>query len=907
MLTFPITLYAADILASGAYVALENAKYTGKSYTTGLSNPQGIRFYGTNKFYVLDSNSDSIREFTYTPGDITTAVQTYNLSIAGQETTSVGLDLNPDGSQIFVYGVDSDSVWVWPLGTAGDLSSAGAPSSFNVGATNYGEMYFSRDGLNLYFTEATADLIHRRQLGTAWDISTIGVATEALEYGTQEFNADAMFMKEDAGQCFVLGRNSGAVNNDGGDLFGYNLPAQDGTIDNGEYSGHFTDVSRLNAECRALCFTDDYSKAYFAGIGTNVGVVYELDVPVIPQFDVVNPYDALGLEYEGEADFSATIGVNSMFSAILSPDGTKGIALHRKNPDELLEFDCSTAYDLSTATLNGNSVTLSSIGAPNFSNNAIDLFSIDGNILYVTVPSSGAATQGVYQYNFNTPYDVTDTITYVGFSGSIGNVPFSACYNPAGTKLYLGNGGGSTAINQYSLNVANDLSGGIVSDGIYSDPVIGAIRNVRFNNDGTRAYLGNSNAKIFQVKLDTPYDFTGTVTIENESNIPNINGLYQFEMYDSGQKSYAVSAAPQMKQYTPKYTDPFTSLLGSPDQISTTYSPISAGTNYTLGQNGGRSVQLVQAELVCLVANNGYSVGDTVPYHAPYFDVNAGSLRYQGCITYSNDTDIGVTIAQNYIRISAKTGGGNVDVLGTANWGLRLKAWNKIPCIYSDNFTLANNTKFTLSHPLGAGIYLPMLELQCINAEDGWANGDKITIMSKAYNSGNTNPVVRGYQVGYNASEAWALIGDALSFLNKSTGGAGTIDPTRWRMKVKLLKLKTPDFTSSGLGPPADNGSFSAAHSLTNIGFAMTEWVCISADDNWAVGDRMPLNYAGWDTANVGANQMRGFTGGYNSTDIFYACSINSNILLDKNSPNSAVGHIMNAANWELRLSGWEI
>lgn len=82
----------------------------------------------------------------------------------------------PDGTKIYVASHYSGNILEYPLGTAWDLSSIGNPITKVVAGNNLiSAVSFSPDGKYIFFGVYNSSdcMIYQRELGTAWDISTV--------------------------------------------------------------------------------------------------------------------------------------------------------------------------------------------------------------------------------------------------------------------------------------------------------------------------------------------------------------------------------------------------------------------------------------------------------------------------------------------------------------------------------------------------------------------------------------------------------------------------------------------------------------------------------------------------------------------------------------------------------------
>jgi hypothetical protein len=346
-------------------------------------------------------------------------------------------------------------------------------------------------------------------------------------------------------------------------------------------------------------------------------------------------------------------------------------------------------------------------------------------------------------------------------------------------------------------------------------------------------------------------------------------------------------------------------VFGAPDFTSTTTGFIAPGTLYQAAHGLSSTPDLVLVEFVCLVANNGWAVGDTVPWHGLTIDQNIGSIGEGGEIIGRNSTNVFCQTGANYSAMPSK-GGSPVGTYSTGSWGLRFKVWENVEKVVSSDLGAAvGDTAYTFAHGLGAGTYYVTTEYTCVIAEDGYSVGDIIENQSYIINSGNGTDVSRSHSVGYNDTDAWDLIASA-NYLNKGTGqNAGAPTDANWEMRIVVFDLGTPDFQSSDLSWALASIT-TAAHSLSTINYMMGELVCTNTpDDNWAIGDKMHINHQAWDRAGDD-NNSRGSTVGYDLLNCFFSMPATYNMInLDKNTPTGTTGAVMNPARWRMRFSVW--
>ena len=155
-------------------------------------------------------------------------------------------------------------------------------------------------------------------------------------------------------------------------------------------------------------------------------------------------------------------------------------------------------------------------------------FNTDGTKMYL----AGTTGDAIYQYSLSTAFDVS-TASYdsVSFSVSSQSVfPSAVEFNNDGTKMYVGSSN-TNGVFQYSLSSAFDLSTASY-DSVSFDPSTQEtnVQGIQFNNDGTKLYIiGTANNTVFQYSLSTGFDLStasyDSVSFSVASQSTNSHGL----------------------------------------------------------------------------------------------------------------------------------------------------------------------------------------------------------------------------------------------------------------------------------------------------------------------------------------------------------------------------------------------
>ena len=209
------TAYEFTLKISNAEVTdgydLGNASYDSVDLSVSAqdSSPVGLAFKpdGT-KMYISGNTNDSIYQYTLsTAWDLSTgSYDSVSFSVASQATNPRGLSFKPDGTKMYLVGVNSDEVYQYSLSTAWDLSTASYDSvSIDVNSedTLPRGLSFKPDGTKMYLSGTSTDNIYQYSLSTAWDLSTASYDSVSFSVSSEESNPYAIQFKSDGSKFYV--------------------------------------------------------------------------------------------------------------------------------------------------------------------------------------------------------------------------------------------------------------------------------------------------------------------------------------------------------------------------------------------------------------------------------------------------------------------------------------------------------------------------------------------------------------------------------------------------------------------------------------------------------------------------------------------------------------------------------
>lgn len=476
------------------------------------------------KLYVCSRDNSHIQEYHLsTAYDIGTG--SLATTISSQDSSPKGLEWNDDGTKLYECGGGSNDIHEYDVSTAFDISTASLSSTVNSQGSPNG-IQWNSDGTKFYEINPSSDGLHEYSASTAYDITSLTleqtvdtiagtpdgrVPNDLLwkDDGTTFWELADVIIQYDAGTAFdVTTIDTPVVHasrndprditwNDDGTKF-YELAKVSGNPPTGylnEYTAsgaysfkgasHNTEITLDNNNLpAAMTWNDDGTKFFLCDNYDNQ----------IEEYDLSTAYDittaSLSTSIASEGNKPKGIAFNS--------DGTKMYEAD-KNNNNVHEYDLSTAYDITTASVSHT------LDVGNQSPNGMGIGD-SGKKLYV-VP------QDIYQWTVETAYDITTA--HFPEQDNINNFqPRGVTFNDDGTRIYvIGTNGNKTT--QFDLDPAYALSTASQA-GTKTNKGGGTTRDCMWNDDGTKFYeLDHGNDVLYQFSASTPFDVTTTTFEES--------------------------------------------------------------------------------------------------------------------------------------------------------------------------------------------------------------------------------------------------------------------------------------------------------------------------------------------------------------------------------------------------------
>jgi len=260
-----------------------------------------------------------------------------------------------------------------PAWTNPDLATASYDSvsfSFATQETSSQEIFFKDDGTKVYVIGVTNDTIYQYSLSTAWDLSTASYDSVSFGTATQENTPTGLFFKPDGSKFYLLGFFAKTV-------FQYSMSTA-WDVSTASYDSVSFSVNAEETNPRDVCFKPDGTKMYITGIAGDE----------INEYSLSTAWDVSTASYA--ANFSVASQEVNPNSLSFNPDGDK-FWIVGSTSDSVFQYSLSTAWDISTASYDSISFSVSSESA----SSASIRFKSDGSKMYILNNSDDSA----YQYS----------------------------------------------------------------------------------------------------------------------------------------------------------------------------------------------------------------------------------------------------------------------------------------------------------------------------------------------------------------------------------------------------------------------------------------------------------------------------------------------------------------------------
>lgn len=524
----------ANLYTAGDNITIEANGRISATISAGAVDSEDVTISRPNCLAVIDLHKNSLKIGT------SGIYSTYNSGLTTSEIGSVdGIAFDPDGTRMYLLNRPTDEIYQFSLADPFLVANARYSGNmyFIVPTVECWDLIFKPDGTKCYSVSGSGTVgIIELELSTPWDISTAAISN-TFTTSSEETGPKALHIGDDGNKLFLLGSGSDTI-------YEYALadPWNVGSI---SYTGN--SYATGEGTPYSLFFSDDGTKFYTHGTTGDTLAEYRMTSPWnintvsqvkelinfegtiasphtikaanagnnvflvdITDDRIVSYYSPVAWDYGvGFFNITTQTAETTPFSFYISPTGHR-LYIQGSAIDKVLEFELNTPYDISTANVTGNelSVTATSSGRS-------VSFNDDGNILVL----SYLAADELDRYTLSTPWDISTATLSNSTTFSVMNLisPLMVRFNGDGTKMY-GSRSSTTEyadlILTYTCASPYDTGNVSIQDPYYfASDLLGyhiGINSVHWNEDGSKVYLlattGSINrATVLEYTASTPY------------------------------------------------------------------------------------------------------------------------------------------------------------------------------------------------------------------------------------------------------------------------------------------------------------------------------------------------------------------------------------------------------------------
>ncbi len=301
--------------------------------------------------------------------DVSEAVFTGNsFNVNAQDTDPTDVHISLDGSKMYMVGLASDSIHEYDLPNAGSLIGAVfTGNSFSVSAQDLVPtgVHLSPDGSKMYIIGLNSDFIHEYDLPNAGSLIGAVFTGNSLNVNAQDAVPTGVHLSLDGSIMYMVGLGTNSV-------YEYDLPNA-GSLIGAVFTGNSFSVSAQDTDTRGVHISPDGSKMYTVGLQTDS--IYEYDLPnagsLIGAVFTGNSF-SVGSEDLNPTGVHLSLDGSKMYMIGLTSD-----SIHEYDVSDVSLFNCfkgyvPTFFELRREDIQINSITSQLVGADEFAKITFD-------------------------------------------------------------------------------------------------------------------------------------------------------------------------------------------------------------------------------------------------------------------------------------------------------------------------------------------------------------------------------------------------------------------------------------------------------------------------------------------------------------------------------------------------------
>ncbi len=416
--------------------------YSGISFSIGSqeAQPTGLAFSADgSKFFVVGEDAN-VYEYSAGAGAIAPAPTGYQPCISSNIDSAYWTDINSltatnaigDGNVFYAVSNDDKTAWSILDNTDGvrDIVRDNAGTwQYNSNGT-----YTSETWVNATINTEVAALREAMEgaTGGTGPITAWSYQSKSFSVASQEATPTGIAFNSDSTKMYVCG--------EGGDsIYQYTLSTA-GDVSSASYDSVSLSVASQSDAPRSIVFNDDGTSLYICGTNAPARAF---------QYTLTTAYDLSTASY---ASKSFTVSSQELYPCglIFNADGTAMYIVGSQN-DTIYQYTLSTGFDVTTASYASKSFSVSSLDT---SPTGIE-FNSDGTKIYVV----GENSDKIHALSLSTAYDIStassdgESLDISGQGGTPRDVTFANNYS----NIYTLDSGNDTAFQYFASSYINQM------------------------------------------------------------------------------------------------------------------------------------------------------------------------------------------------------------------------------------------------------------------------------------------------------------------------------------------------------------------------------------------------------------------------------------------------------------------
>ncbi|WP_432412099.1 HYR domain-containing protein [Rasiella sp. SM2506] len=478
---------------------VSTATYSSTHSFSGVSFQSGIAFDATGTRVYIVQNA-VVRQYTLSsPYSLNFPTFSQSFDVGNETLAASNIDFNNSGTSMFIMGF-SGGIIEYTLATPFNVNTATHTTTVSTGDLN-NDLVFSPDGLKL-FSRNGIRRVAQYNLTTPFDISTLTFVT-SLDLSGPTTRITGIAFNADGNKIYVAGENNSFIYQ-----FDLNLPS--GYLENNSNDGSIMGSDKIQI------IEDTFTNAGGTLTSPTHFTITNLPAGLSPTLNVAANGYSTSLSISGNSElhsieanveslkFSFT---NAAFTATPatsvgnSQDASSNIRVTFIDPPALVYGDNhSIKY---TPTLTSQFQITTDNGAPYdvaFNNTGLKMF-----VSFGSGDSNGP--KRVQAYNLSKPYDSDSAVAAEFFQITAGLInPRGLEFNNDGTKMFIL---AFDSVKEYNLGLPFDVTTAVLGNSLNVSAQDGDPFGFTFSDNGFYMYMaGFVNKRIYQYKLDTPFDIS---------------------------------------------------------------------------------------------------------------------------------------------------------------------------------------------------------------------------------------------------------------------------------------------------------------------------------------------------------------------------------------------------------------